>query len=134
MKPRKSKAKVTVTEKCCTVCKTVKPAEGFYRKASDKTGLASACKACRSAQDKLWGQTPEGRAKNYINQKLWREQNPEKAREIAKKASAKYYAKNKELVNKRAIERRNLQKLKLFQVLKTAEPNQYLRLKARMAQ
>jgi len=127
------KALVTVTEKQCSRCKVIKLASEFYRKASDSTGLGSHCTECRKASERAFRATPEGKAKNYLKQKFWRENNPEKAKAIAQKASKKYYEKNKELVLQRNNDRRNREKLNLFRKLKTAQPNQELILKARLS-
>lgn len=64
-------------EKQCSKCLVFKPMEEFYRDKSHKDGRASLCKCCKNSCERNW-----------------RTANPEKWREIQRKNSQLWFAKN----------------------------------------
>ena len=59
------------TEKLCSRCRAVKPADAFYRRASAKTGLMSECKECHDALQK--GRADSHLARSRKHRRLLRE-------------------------------------------------------------
>lgn len=71
-------------KKCCT-CKTWKPENEYHKNKSEKDGLAPRCKPCKSKSDKKYMDAdPERVDKRKLRSKKWRDENPERARELVK--------------------------------------------------
>ena len=74
--------------KPCTKCKETKPLDCFYKQASSKDGLKSACKACVSAVSREYVRAnPE---KVQAGKRAWEQANPEKVLAYSRVSQAKY--------------------------------------------
>ncbi len=99
---RTKKNPVSVTSRSCTKCSEIKEASQFYTDPRNSDGLMAWCKPCHNTHmhTKYHSNLDESQAKNRewknrayaaapekhkVKSKQWREQNPEKAKESAKK-------------------------------------------------
>jgi len=72
----------------CTKCLSFQPKENFHKK-KNKLGIRSVCKNCRGVErTKVYA---ENKDQELENCKLYRQNNPEKRKECAKKFAAKNY-------------------------------------------
>lgn len=69
--------------KICVKCKEIKDLSHYGKDSTNKSGLRSRCKLCRSKDSKEWNKTNPDRLS--INSKKWYLKNPEKARNMALK-------------------------------------------------
>jgi hypothetical protein len=80
--------------KFCKACNTNKIEDSFYKDKSKQDGLTFYCKLCYKLRQRAYSKermTEEQRQKNNARSKLHRELNPERVRNLIKKA---YYLKN----------------------------------------
>lgn len=96
----------------CKTCEEEKSVDDFYKAKNTKSGYRGSCKQCVNDQNNTWYDQnkeefnattrkryrEEHRAEATERMRRWRETNPEKAREIARKS----YIDNKESVSERS--------------------------------
>ena len=78
--------------KICTKCNTQLPAnsEFFYKMKAGKYGFRSVCKKCSCEEVKNYRKSPEAKEKHRIKMAEWRNNNPEKTKQIEKKCRDKH--------------------------------------------
>lgn len=88
--------------KTCKNCKKELPIEDFYKRKASKSGYDCNCKQCRndinrrSKEKNNKPKTPEQKAKAVQAVREWRQRNPEKAREMARRTAANRTEEQKE--------------------------------------
>jgi 5-methylcytosine-specific restriction endonuclease McrA len=111
---------VTVSEKVCSKCKEVKPAEALDKNKSLKSGLRSECKECgKQLRSEINRRSREKNkeARNEYNRKYWKETNYyEKNKDKLLQYQKEYKANNKDKCDKWRKEwhERNLEYSKLI--------------------
>lgn len=88
------------TTKPCGSCLADLPLGDYYRDKRRPDGLYRQCKKCHGKVEKKYYEANKAAA--AARAKEWRAQNPEKVKEIAKRASAKAYATNGEALRARS--------------------------------
>jgi 5-methylcytosine-specific restriction endonuclease McrA len=73
-----------ILAKTCSVCRVKKPSGAFHISAITNDSLSSYCKACQSAFGKAWYRN--NKKQHYASTRRWDVENPERSREIRKKA------------------------------------------------
>jgi hypothetical protein len=81
-------------EKLCWRCKEVKDIEKFHKNKTKKDGHSTLCASCWTAytseyRKKRWRENPEVRAKDVLDQRRRRAQNPELFKEYSRRDCAK---------------------------------------------
>jgi hypothetical protein len=77
-----------LTHKKCWSCKELKPLDQYHKNKHNKNGHATRCKACACLATAMWRENNVNRFKKA--NESWRKNNPDKAKEIARKNRAKY--------------------------------------------
>jgi len=103
--------------KCCTKCKIEKPLTEFYKHKGKKSGLMSECKSCKDVKNREWREENPDKVKEIVKKwqeknpdkckeyfSKWKEENPEKLKEYQDEYQKKYNKENRE--KRREIERR----------------------------
>lgn len=75
--------------KTCTKCESSRELSDFPQDRTKRDGLHSICRACHSAQKKLWRSNPENRESGRLRSKSWREANPEKSARSVRSSTIK---------------------------------------------
>jgi hypothetical protein len=63
---------VTVQAKKCSVCGEAKPITEFFKNKRSRDGHAAACKACRTARNKIWRNSETGKKSAKKSYYKWR--------------------------------------------------------------
>lgn len=79
--------------KACSNCKERKVMDEFYRNRRSKDHRSSWCKECHRRIAREYGR--QHKAQVMENTKRWCERNPERARELHREASRRYYLRKK---------------------------------------
>jgi hypothetical protein len=78
-----------LSHKVCSKCEETKSLTEFYKSKSGKNGLQAQCKECTKASSRRWLAANLDRKKE--TRKEWAKRNPERQREIARKAALRKY-------------------------------------------
>ncbi|MDC3159624.1 hypothetical protein OA667_02660 [Prochlorococcus sp. AH-716-G10] len=121
LKKRTIEEAVTKIEKRCNQCKQILKVKEFGIALTNPDGLKTICKPCESKRSIAWSNsTPErretklarnkawfqnNREQHYLTAKKWKENNPEKVKEVQKKSTKKYLASEKGKENLAKIRR-----------------------------
>lgn len=115
--------------KVCRICQLEKPASEFYPAPKNKDGLYNYCKECeRNRVNSHPTRKTRGAAHYEMNKdkllaqhKVWREQNPERTKELQRQ----WQKENSDYANERKKEynRKNPEKLKRYRATSNAKPS-----------
>lgn len=87
--------------KICGKCKKEYPIDNFNKDKNTKTGYSSYCKKCKSRSDKSYiEKNPHAREANKVRSKKWKNENPERYKQIVKKWKSENKDRVKELDKK----------------------------------
>lgn len=92
----------------CTKCLEIKPIASFYLTTDARTGKPyryTRCNVCSREMAREWQRRYPERAN--LQARRWRENNPDKAKEVSAKSAKKWYSKPENRLKKNAILRRH---------------------------